>query len=316
MPSLLTHQFFATQCIEFFKEKFPYLLDHYSVVTLGAQGPDPLFFYGHAPFSKRHHTEDVNQLGSLLHAEPQRLIDLISTIDKDLTSIELSYLFGALTHYILDRTVHPYVFFHTGFNHDGQLVPPFQGAHAKFEVALDVAVKQHYRLESSLYHPSVTLGISDEVFAIIDAFYVKAYPAKFQKGIIEASIKDMQRTYAFLYHASKLKKGFVRLLTGKKSLPFNLIHPKKLTHTLVESLLNNNKLPYQHPVTAEVFYHSFEDLFNLAFEDMKQLMTIIFSEQTIDEKKEKVIALIQTIDYDGKKVGSTMKFFKPFFKGF
>jgi hypothetical protein len=316
MPSLLTHQFFATRFIEAFKHEFPFLLDHYSVVTLGAQGPDPLFFYGHAPFSKRPNTKKVNHLGNLLHAEPKHLLDLMSTMNHDLTKVELSYLLGALTHYVLDRTVHPYVFYHTGFDQKGELVPPFQGAHAKFEVTFDVAVKQHYALDEKLYHPAVTLGISDDVFPILDAFYLKAYPSLIEKGMFENAIKDMQATYSFLYHASFFKQAFVRLLTGKQSLPFNLIHPKMIKKDLEDSLLNLKHTSYQHPVTGKTATHNFDELMNIALDDMRVLVQLIFSADPIATKTSRFVDFIKNIDYDGKKVGSTMKFFKPFFKGF
>lgn len=316
MPSLLTHQFFATRFIEAFKHEFPFLLDHYSVVTLGAQGPDPLFFYGHAPFSKRSNTEKINHLGNFLHAEPKYLLDLMSLVNHDLTKVELSYLLGALTHYVLDRTVHPYVFYQTGFDQKGELVPPFQGAHAKFEVTFDVAVKQHYALDEKLYHPAVTLGISDDVFPVLDALYVKAYPTLIEKGMFAEAIKDMQATYSFLYHASFFKKAFVALVTGKQSLPYNLIHPKVIKKDLAVSLLNLNHTSYQHPVTGKKATHHVDEFIDIALEDMRVLVPLIFSSDPMATKTSRLIDFINSIDYDGKKVGSTMKIFKPFFKGF
>lgn len=317
MPSLFTHHYFASLMIEKYKKVLPFLLDHYSVVTLGAQGPDPLFFYGHAPFSGRKEAKKTNDVGSLLHAEPHLLIDLLLLKKTDISNIELSYLLGALTHYVLDRTFHPYVFFHTGFDQHGELVPPFQGAHGKFEVSLDVAVKFFHNLDPHIFHPQVTLGVSDEALTLIDGMYQSVYPEMIQKGEFTLAVEDMKKTLSFLYHANFFKKALVFLVAGKTSLPYNLIHPKTLSAQIMNRLFNVDKTPYQDPVTGRMYDDSIEELFIKASALFDQFFSVLFqSELNQIETRKALIALIKEIDYDGKPVGSTMSIFVPFYKGF
>jgi hypothetical protein len=317
MPSLLTHHYFASLVIEKYKKVMPFLLDHYSVVTLGAQGPDPFFFYGNAPFKARRNSKYINDFGSRLHAEPERLIDLLLLNNENISYIELSYLVGAVTHYVLDKTVHPYVFFHTGFDQQGRLVYPFQGAHAKFEVEIDVAVKKHFQLDPSIFHPQVTLGVSEDALTLIDDLYQKAYKSNLEKGNFYDAVKDMKKTTSFLYQASHLKRWFVLMLTGKKSLPFNLMHPNDLSSKRISALLNLEKTPYQDPVSGVPLNATFHDMIQDAMRLMDKFIEVILQTDGISKHRENAYKeLIDGIDYDGKPIGSMMQTFVPFYQGF
>jgi len=317
MPSLLTHHYFASLVIEKYKKVMPFLLDHYSVVTLGAQGPDPLFFYGNAPFKSRKNSKSINEFGSRLHAEPEKLLDLLSLKNQDLSFVELSYLIGAFTHYALDRTVHPYVFFHTGFDENGQLVAPYQGAHAKFEVEIDVAVKKHFQLEDSIFHPQVTLGVSEEALIMIDRLYQKAYPEAMKKQQFFEAVDDMKKTTTFLYQASFLKKVFIVCLRGKKSLPYNLIHPHNLSSEAISTLLNLEKKRYQDPVSSLPLDLSFVEMLHHAMSLIDKFIEL-FLQTNVPTQVTNLSykSLINGIDYDGKPVDAIMKTFVPFYKGF
>jgi hypothetical protein len=317
MPSLLTHQYFATKVMDVLKKDFPYLYDFYSVVTLGAQGPDPLFFYGMVPWRKRKNKHQIQNFGSSLHnLNPNiTLLKLMETVDAQSTPMWLSYVIGAISHYALDTTVHPYVFFHTGFDAFGQLVPPFQSKHALFEVLLDVAVLQKYQLDRHHYHPAVTLGVSEEQLSFISQQYSKTYSNDLGKLSYHDAVNDMQRIYQFLFHAKPMKKHLVKTILGKGSMPYNLMHPKDIPSTMERRLLNESHSPFMHPVTGEKFHDDLEQMIEKALTLLLHLVDLLkmrFNNEHIPVKT--FDDLTKHMDYDGKPFNTTMKFFKPFFK--
>jgi hypothetical protein len=317
MPSLLTHQYFATKVMDVLKKDFPYLYDFYSVVTLGAQGPDPLFFYGMVPWRVRRNKNQIQSFGSALHnLNPnQTLLKLMETVDAHSSPMWLSYVIGAISHYALDATVHPYVFFHTGFDTFGQLVPPFQSKHALFEVLLDVAVLQKYQLDRHHYHPAVTLGVSDEQLAFISQQYGLTYAKEMTPLSYRDAVKDMQRIYQFLFQAKPLKKFLVKKIFGQHSMPYNLMHPKEITSIMERRLLNESHQPYKHPVSGLKLSDDMDQMIEIALKLFLQLVKLL----DLRLKNEKIPLesfddLTKLIDYDGKQIHSNMKFFTPFFK--
>lgn len=81
------------------------------VMTLGAQGPDPLFTLGIFPL--RRDSAPV-PLGSVLHkSRTGAFLTALCRRAKDGSGIHRAYALGFLTHYALDSTVHPYVYAHS-----------------------------------------------------------------------------------------------------------------------------------------------------------------------------------------------------------
>jgi hypothetical protein len=317
MPSLLTHQFFATKVMDVLKKDFPYLYDFYSVVTLGAQGPDPLFFYGMVPWRKRKNKHQIQNFGSALHnLNPNvTLLKLMETVDEHSSPLWLSYVIGAISHYALDTTVHPYVFFHTGFDTFGQLVPPFQSKHALFEVLLDVALLQKHELDRHHYHPAVTLGVSEEQLLFISKKYAETYANNLETLSYHDAVKDMQRIYQFLFYAKPVKKYLVKTFIGKESMPYNLMHPKEISSSMEQRLLNESHQPFMHPVTGEKLNDDVEQMIEKALTLFLHLVDLL--KWRLDNKKIPVKTfddITKNIDYDGKFTSAKMKIFEPFFK--
>lgn len=111
MPAILTHDFFG-------QDAFGSALGSVSLVTpderdaflLGSQGPDPLFYLVIAPPLK-----EFEELGSTMHSMPPSglLVSLRKATDElpePDRSVGRAYLAGFTCHYLLDRAVHPLVF--------------------------------------------------------------------------------------------------------------------------------------------------------------------------------------------------------------
>jgi hypothetical protein len=316
MPALLTHQYFATRMIRPFLTLFPFLDKQNKAVFLGAQGPDPFFFYGHALLRSRKNTKAINAFGNQLHNDSpiQTLGRLLLQLHEQKDEAVLAYIFGALTHYVLDRTVHPYVFYHTGFDASGGLTPPYSFAHARFEVAIDVAVIQYFQLDRQVYHPRSTLSLDKQARQAISQMYHQVYPLQVSSDHFFDATEDMQAILALLFHASRLRRCWISLIAGKQSLPVSLMHPNKIDKPMVEALLNHHRLPWYHPVTNVKHDESVLMLFEqaekllLAF---KPYLTAMIAGKIIATSEFE--ALFSNIDYDGKPLTETMRFYKSFY---
>ena len=131
MPSILTHYYFINDCIN---ENYPFLENEKDIACLGAQGTDPFYFYGN--LLKRLDKKEINDFASLIHNDnPFELYKhFIETANKEKgvnRDFLFSYIFGLLNHYVLDRTIHPYVFYSTGFDKS------YLEDHQKFETNME-----------------------------------------------------------------------------------------------------------------------------------------------------------------------------------
>ncbi|MFA6620606.1 MAG: hypothetical protein WCS90_05720, partial [Bacilli bacterium] len=61
MPAIITHYTFALETMKDANSQ------HKEAILVGAQGPDPFFFFGQYPFKKRPHAKEVASFGTTLH---------------------------------------------------------------------------------------------------------------------------------------------------------------------------------------------------------------------------------------------------------
>jgi hypothetical protein len=311
MPSLLTHQWFSQRIIDHYQTQFPFLKDHAAMVYLGAQGPDPFFFYGHAPFHSRKETEAMNAFGGFLHNHALSLTlgKLLNAFHAQLREeAVVAYILGALTHYALDSTVHPYVFYRSGFDEKGQLTGRYGYDHARLEVAMDVALIQEKALDKKQYQPSVTLSFKQEEVEKVSRLYAKAYPEQLTEHVFFNACEDMKASYQFLYHAGPLRKTLIRVLSGKYGLARALIHPRSIASPWQTTVLNATQVPWQFPETGKEVSLTLMELVTQAEEKMAHLIPMVTNAPTHEELN------AWTVDYDGKTVGSQQRYFQSYFR--
>lgn len=103
MPSTVTHQIFASQLLE----KMNWSQINLDAYYLGAQGGDMLYFY--------HPLKRIRKfnLGLILHKEKiyEYFSELLNYQTNHGNDITLSYIYGYLTHYALDITLHPFIYY-------------------------------------------------------------------------------------------------------------------------------------------------------------------------------------------------------------
>ena len=138
MPCIITHKIFAEKTLIGLKKKdiIQLIEENAQLYYIGSNGPDILFYHNALPW-QAHLSQHVSKLGNQMHsmninAFYQKAIEIIQQ-QKDLKIKErmMAYLLGHLTHWALDKSVHPYIFYRTG-------------AHQK------IHMDYHHRIESDI----------------------------------------------------------------------------------------------------------------------------------------------------------------------
>ena len=139
MPAVITHQVFAMEIINFFSDEFPALKDHKNLFMVANQGPDPFFFYSMLPWNNKQDKDRIRGLGSYFHSKSpgKNLKELYIYSLKKNEEMQV-YALGAVLHYILDRKIHPYVYYRSGFDSKGDLTHPYDIFHSHLETLIDV----------------------------------------------------------------------------------------------------------------------------------------------------------------------------------
>ena len=130
MPSTLTHYLFNREIIKNDKYKDLFLL--------AGQGADVFFFYGYN-IKKRENKKLISQFGFKMHSvDPNDIffymLKYAFNKEKEEKEMLIEFARGFMYHYALDRNVHPYVFYNTGFPYTNK---KYNLNHGRFESALD-----------------------------------------------------------------------------------------------------------------------------------------------------------------------------------
>ncbi|MCI2111554.1 MAG: hypothetical protein LKK13_04345 [Bacilli bacterium] len=262
MPNILTHYTFAKKNV---LDPSP---GHLDATFVGAQGPDPFFFYGVLPFRRRPHKKEVRSLGGLTQHEELTdnywaMVEYArSSKDKDLL---FAYIDGLFMHYAVDRACHPYIFFNTGFTdrpEDSEAVRRhYNFGHMWMENLLDFVVGHR---EGTFQRPDKTLLLIKKDALAISKMWdeVNASHQKVPNVAADSffkSLLDYRSTMRLAWNPLHCKKGLFKLLAGPESLPYGLVYPKSLKGFETIDLLNERHSEWRMPA-GEKRHESFYDL--------------------------------------------------------
>jgi hypothetical protein len=214
---------------------------------------------------------------------------------------------GALTHYVLDSTVHPYVFYRSGFDTHGQLTGRYGYDHARLEVAMDLAFIDHFQLPTDVYQPQHTLGLPALDVERISQLYQRAYPQTLTHDTFTLAVEDMKASYRFLYHAGWMRRLLIELVSGRHGLAKALIHPQTQSNDWSSRVLNLDHQPWRHPVSDIESRASCLELIEEAHKKMEAVIEWIASASA------KIDASFVDMDYDGKPFKTTLQHFQSYF---
>jgi hypothetical protein len=294
MPDAVTHCFVARDVKD--SLSYPYLSKHFNLMQIGAQGPDPLFYHHYQPWKKNLH---ANKLGSRLHTEKTK--PYLEAIIKAASSDEdKAWVSGFLTHFALDTSAHPYIFYRTGlYDRKNQ---ENRGYHLMLERTID-----HINIKEAGFNPSTynirdrhfsTKTIPSSITAMLNEVGEKLYNEKELGLRYTEGYHDFRSAIGVLaYDPRGLKKAIYLLLDRitRSEILYSALSPYNCESRGLDHK-NKAKKTWHHPVTNEPSNESFDEMVERAKDKSKRLIQAANTYWTTGNKE--VFDLIQDESYD------------------
>ena len=287
MPATVVHAYFAQDLNDILPKEIKNKLDVNRLKTFG-QSTDSLMFYNLfsilpgkniRDFQKYFHTNKTQEF----------FINLINYIkENDYTEdIDVnSFLVGAICHYVLDSTVHPYIYYKTGyFNKNDKSTYKYNNVHTFMETFLDNdMIKRRESINPYKFNISKfsfdTSKFSNELNDTIKYTFKETFDVDNMDKIYYKSLKQM-RNSIFIFRQDRygIKKFFYKLadtFTSKRVFRFEAIsyhYPLNDRHNFLNE---NHKLwrnPCDYSLTSE---ESFLDLYLKALKLAKVMICASF----------------------------------------
>lgn len=287
MPNIWTHFLFGEQLLQVVAPDMKLESTKLrNLFRMACQGPDPLFYHHFLPWQT---SRGMPALGSAMHSRQcgPVLLDFIrNAVGKPLNDPVVVYTIGFLTHHILDRNMHPYVFFKSGFR---------KYDHQRFEILMDtLIVKRKLGLETWKTPVWKELDAGPELPDSVTAMLVSVTAAHYPELTSSHTGQDWQDAYRDILLAQRLfhdPAGLKRLITGGyiRKLVFERNIPSI-------DILNEERSVWHHPaVPEETFTASVWDMWELAMEDGIRVMQAAMGCIVADDPAERNIAWQQLI---------------------
>ncbi|MBU5440884.1 zinc dependent phospholipase C family protein [Paenibacillus sp. MSJ-34] len=267
MPNIWTHLIFGQEVLQA-EGYLPYgdEPELKRVFNMGCQGPDFLFYHHFWPWKK---DKTMNLLGSAMHSLHCGgvLLDMIEAVSERAEDDPARiYILGFALHHVLDRNMHPYVFYRSGFK---------KWSHQRFEIWMDtLIVKRKLGLETwrtPVWKEIDTGGRFPD--GIVDLFQTVAeryYPdiaARIKRDAWDDANRDMIRAQRLFHDPS----GFKRIATFGRISP--LVY-KRRNKPL--DILNESRTEWRDPTGADASYTtSVWDQWTAAREDAAEIVRAV-----------------------------------------
>jgi len=277
MPSQVTHSYFAIDVYnkldDFCKCKVKNNLKKLKTFSLG---PDPFYFYN--MFIEKKH-KYVDSLGRTMHIKNTKkyftsIIKYIINNKLQNNKDVMTYLYGSICHYYLDKTTHPYTMYKTGeFDRNNKDTYKYNAIHQEMEYYIDIyfiKMKENTQPNKYKYYKNIfsTDKLDNHLCDMIDNIISDVYKIDNASKLYFKSIKNMYIfNRLFNYDRFGIKKTFYKIvdkIQPKKYIkkeeisfyvkPFSKIH-----------FLNLEKKEWNHPCFLnEIYNYSFIELYMIA----------------------------------------------------
>ena len=277
MPSVITHNYFMKDVYDKLENEIKNKIILEDAKTF-SQGPDIFYFYNLGIGKK---SKKYKKIGNYIHKHNtnnffKNVIIYIKNNKLEKNKQCLSYLYGSISHFVLDSTMHPYIFYKTGvFNKNDKSTHKYSGLHQEMEYYLDAyMIFQNEKKEAKefkIYKNVLNNNkLNDDTLKLIKNTIYDTYKYENLDKIYEKCIKDMKNFYKYI----KCDQY------GIKNKIFSLIYkitPRKfrnkrkftyhLTHNYKPHYLNLDKNEWNNPVDGNEIYNlSFIELYIIAIE--------------------------------------------------
>jgi len=143
LPAAITHFFQAQKVLEQLKKQSEFASLNQDAFLWGAQGPDFLYCHRYLPWQRG---DSLKEYATQLHIErPSKTLGAMRDFynERSHSELVLSYIYGFLCHYCLDRVGHPFVNYGTQVLLEQQPDQNEEILHNDIESALDVILLRY-----------------------------------------------------------------------------------------------------------------------------------------------------------------------------
>ncbi|HEX2986428.1 MAG TPA: zinc dependent phospholipase C family protein [Caproiciproducens sp.] len=222
MPAAITHYLHAERVLEKLEQEHKSLSVNRNAFLWGAQGPDFLYCHRVLPWQRGKSLRDY--AGKLHHEAPERVLQSMKScyLQSGKAGTVLSYLYGFLCHYSLDRIGHPYIHFCAwdfGKQYSGQNE---ESLHNRIESALDVILLRYEKGDlPTEFHLKKTVpkdaSVQTNIAHIYSFLLYQLYGAQEDEHTLCQATADCRLIFGLLFDRTGLKKQLVERLEGRES---------------------------------------------------------------------------------------------------
>lgn len=292
MPALITHRLFGEESIDRLPEGMVSSEDERLAFLIANQGPDPFFFRVRTP-----HLADCMELGRRMHRcrmsrQFAALRDGTTRLNRHDAGVGRAFVLGLLSHYVLDRTAHPFVYAQQwGIQQaDPTLADAGSQVHAIIESDLDVLMLQRKQQGATVasFPPESVLTTNERVNKVAGALtsYVAYGVYGLEVGANEygGAVADMKLVYRLIEPAGSPLSSAIALAEGAVrdySLLGSLAH--RVTSTPPAGAGNLEHREWKSPFTGEVSCESFPEVFERALDDYARVAMRFVEEGNMEQ---------------------------------
>ncbi len=222
MASSLTHAYFILDVYDRLgMNSRELLVDHKELLKTAAQNMDVLFFYNLTNFKKG---KKMRDFGEFFHRHKtfeffETLINYIKYNEFQYDPEVMAFLYGMLSHYVLDRTIHPYVIYRTGyFEKEKEETYKYNQLHGEMESYFDdylVMIRENkkpWKFKCHNFCFNVD-KMGDGLQEVMDFTYREVWGIENFHTYYLTSIKQMKFFYrVFRYDPTGLKRKFYKIV--------------------------------------------------------------------------------------------------------
>ncbi len=310
MPALITHHLFGEESIARLPEGLISTEEERIAFILGNQGPDPFFFRFRSPRLKT-----CMHLAQVMHrARMTRQFEVlrrgVSHLQPHDASLGRAFALGLLSHYVLDRNAHPFVYEQQFgiMETDESLAGAGSQVHAVIESELDTLMLNLKRDGATCadFPPAAEIVTTDRVDMVAGALMsyiaMSVYELDVPAGEYGGAVADMQFLYRAIEPARSGKNRAIGVLEGlvsDYSLLESLAH--RVTAEPSERTGNLGHLSWKNPFTDAVSERSFPEVFDDALEDFAHTAARFIEGENMAD-------VTAHVNYSGRPLDATEEF--------
>lgn len=267
------------------------------IFNLGCQGPDVLFYHNFWPWRN---STFATELGNIMHQQNcgPFVLKLINEVkNKSLTDPAFIYTVGFISHHILDRIMHPFVYYHSGHT-------PFM--HQRYEIIMDtLIVKAKLGIDTWRTPAWKLLDYQKQLLEDISIIMHRAAKQFYPKKSENVQLRQWQESYKHMVQALRI---FHDPYGIKTKLTFGRIEPYVYKRTNAPlDYLNEQHSVWNCPTSlADKYTDSIWDLWEKARNEGRNiLLEFLRIIQNIQQSKpydqNRLKEMISNISYDTGK---------------